>query len=93
MRAGHDSGEAASGKLTTSYIGISGIEDLGGATHVEFSLAQFLRPDTGTNGRFNGDAFFVRDAVRGVARGLGQPALGAQHDAALRSDACIQCFR
>ncbi|MBL8346329.1 MAG: porin [Rubrivivax sp.] len=68
--------EAASGKLTTSYISISGTEDLGGAMHIDFALAQFLRLDTGTNGRFNGDSFFARDAYVSLRGGWGGLRLG-----------------
>jgi predicted porin len=68
--------EGAAGKLSTSYIGFIGSEDLGGGLRAEFVLEQFLRPDTGTSGRFNGDAFFARNAFVGVQGGFGAMRLG-----------------
>lgn len=68
--------EVAPGKLSTSYIAFLGTEDLGGGLRAEFVLEQFLRLDTGTTGRFNGDAFFARNAFVGLHGGFGIVRLG-----------------
>ena len=44
-----------SGKLTTSYWGMSGSEDLGNGLKAQFKLESFFRADGGDQGRFNGD--------------------------------------
>ncbi|MDQ3060729.1 MAG: porin [Pseudomonadota bacterium] len=56
-----------SGKLTTSYFGFRGTEDLGGGLSAVFKLEGFLRADTGASGRFNGDTQFSRNAVVGLS--------------------------
>ncbi|MCX7258270.1 MAG: porin [Polaromonas sp.] len=56
-----------SGKLTTSYYGFRGAEDLGGGLSVVFKLEGFFRADTGASGRFTGDAQFSRNAVVGLS--------------------------
>jgi predicted porin len=53
---------ADSGKMSTSYFGLSGTEDLGGGLSAFFTLDSFLRADVGNNGRFNGDNFWARNA-------------------------------
>lgn len=68
--------EVAGGKLSTSYVGFRGSEDLGGGLRAEFALEQFLRADTGTNGRFTGDAFYARNAFVGLQGGFGSVRLG-----------------
>lgn len=55
------------GKLTTSYYGFRGTEDLGGGLSAVFKLESFFRADTGASGRFNGDAQFSRNAVVGLS--------------------------
>ena len=57
---------ADSGKMSTSYIGFSGNEDLGGGLAAFFTLDSFLRADVGNNGRFNGDNFWARNAFVGL---------------------------
>ncbi|MCW5631958.1 MAG: porin [Rubrivivax sp.] len=68
--------ELAGGKLSTSHVGLSGNEDLGGGLRAEFVLEQFLRADTGTSGRFNGDAFWSRNAFVSLGASAGTLRLG-----------------
>ena len=56
-----------SGKMTTSYIGFKGNEDLGGGLSALFQLESFLRADAGLNGRFTGDNFWARNALVGLS--------------------------
>ncbi len=56
-----------SGKLTTSYYGFGGKEDLGGGFAAVFRLEGFFQADTGTQGRFTGDAQWARTASVGLA--------------------------
>ncbi len=65
-----------SGGLTTSWIGFQGTEDLGGGLKAGFNLGAFMRPDTGTMGRFSNDPFFSRDANVSLMGGFGTVALG-----------------
>lgn len=66
-----------SGKMTTSYFGLSGNEDLGGGLTASFTLDSFLRADVGNNGRFNGDNFWARNAwVALSSKELGTVRLG-----------------
>jgi len=51
-----------SGSMTTSFIGFSGREDLGGGLTASFAMESFLLADGGTAGRFNGDAMWARSA-------------------------------
>lgn len=65
-----------SGGLTTSWIGFKGTEDLGGGLKATFALTSFMRADTGTPGRFNGDPFFSRDANVGLTGSFGSVRIG-----------------
>jgi predicted porin len=56
-----------SGKLTTSYWGMSGGEDLGNGLRAQFKLESFFRADGGEQGRFNGDPQFARTASVGLS--------------------------
>ena len=56
-----------SGKLTTSYWGMSGSEELGDGLKAQFKLESFLRADGGEQGRFSGDAQFARTASVGLS--------------------------
>ena len=58
---------AESGKMTTSYFGFRGNEDLGGGLAAIFQLEGFLRADSGQNGRFTGDPFWARNALVGLS--------------------------
>ncbi len=68
--------QVASGKLTTSYLGFKGTEELGGGLKAVFQFAHFFQADTGAAGRFNGDTFWARDAYVGLAGDFGQLTLG-----------------
>ena len=67
---------AESGSMSTSYIGFSGVEDLGGGLKARFALEGFHRTDIGAQGRFNGDAFFARNAFVGLSGAFGTTQLG-----------------
>lgn len=56
-----------SGKLTTSYWGMSGREDVGAGLQAQFRLESFMRTDDGSQGRFNGDPLFARTASVGLS--------------------------
>jgi predicted porin len=49
------------GGMSTSYIGFSSTEKIGDMT-AKAVYETFLRTDTAANGRFNGDAFYARNA-------------------------------
>ena len=55
-----------SGRMTTSYWGARGNEDLGGGLKAVFALESFMRSDTGSAGRFNADTFWARNAFVGL---------------------------
>lgn len=79
MRMAGDPGRTnvlGSGGLTTSWFGFTGVEDLGGGLNASFKLTSFMRIDTGSMGRFNGDPFFSRDASVGLGGGFGNVQLG-----------------
>lgn len=67
---------ADSGNMTTSFIGFKGTEDLGGGLKAVFKLEHFLRADAGAAGRFNGDAFWARNAYVGLQGEFGSTTLG-----------------
>ena len=65
------------GKLTTSYFGFRGSEDLGGGLSAVFKLESYLRADTGASGRFDGDTLFARTASVGLSsKSFGTVTLG-----------------
>lgn len=65
-----------SGGMTTSWIGFSGVEDLGGGLKAGFAMGSFMRMDTGALGRFNGDTPYARDANVSLSGGFGSVKLG-----------------
>ena len=65
-----------SGSMTTSYLGFNGTEDLGGGLQARFALEAFNRTDIGASGRFNGDAFYARNAFVGLSGAFGTTQLG-----------------
>ena len=66
-----------SGKLTTSYYGFGGREDLGGGLAATFRIEGFLRAASGDAGRFTGDSQFSRTASVGLSSArLGSVTLG-----------------
>ena len=79
MRMAGDAGRRAvvgSGGMTTSWLGFSGTEDLGGGLKASFKLTSFLQTDTGTPGRYTNDPFFSRDASVGLSGAFGAAQLG-----------------
>jgi predicted porin len=68
-----------SGKMMTSYFGLSGSEDLGGGLKAEFVLESFLAADTGANVPNNAGNFWGRGSWVGLSGGFGRVALG-QYD-------------
>lgn len=66
-----------SGKMTTSYYGFGGREDLGGGLAATFRIEGFLRATSGDAGRFTGDPQFSRTASVGLSSArLGSLTLG-----------------
>ena len=57
---------ADSGKMSTSYYGFRGVEDLGGGLAATFNLEGFLRADIGASGRSNTDNYWARAANVGL---------------------------
>ncbi len=67
---------AASGSMSTSFIGFKGNETIGGNLKAVFAIEHFLRLDTGSAGRFDGDAFWARNAYVGLSGDFGTTTLG-----------------
>ncbi len=65
-----------SGNMSTSYFGFKGSEDLGGGLSAMFAIESFMRNDTGTPGRFDGDAYWARNSYVGLKNALGTLTLG-----------------
>lgn len=63
---GGRSAQVASGKMTTSYLGFKGTEDLGGGLQAFFALESHLRLDTGEPGRNATDPYFSRNSYVGL---------------------------
>lgn len=68
-----------SGKMMTSYFGISGSEDLGGGLKAEFVLESFLAGDTGENVPNLSGGFWGRGSFVALSGGFGKVAVG-QYD-------------
>ncbi len=65
-----------SGKMTTSFWGAKGSEDLGGGLRANFAVESFMRADSASAGRFDGDPFWARSAWVGLATPWGSVSLG-----------------
>lgn len=66
-------------QMITSFIGLKGVEDLGGGLKAGFVIESFLRPDSGASGRYgSSDPFWSRAANVWLQGGLGQLTLGRQ---------------
>jgi len=65
-----------SGKMTTSYFGVQGDEDLGGGLTATFAIEHFMRADTGAAGRYDADTFWARNAYVGLGGRFGTVMLG-----------------
>ncbi|MDD2545216.1 MAG: porin [Burkholderiaceae bacterium] len=82
-----------SGKLTTSYYGFSGSEDLGNGLSAQFKLESFLRADTGDQGRFTGDPYFARTSSVGLShKDYGTLSLGRHTTALFASTLSFNAF-
>ena len=62
--------------MTTSWIGVTGSEDLGGGLKANFAMTSFLNLTDGSQERFPGDTFFSRDANIGLSGDFGSVVLG-----------------
>jgi predicted porin len=73
--------EVASGKMMTSYFGLSGSEDLGGGLKAEFVLESFIAADTGSSSAVYNKAggFWSRGSFVALSGGFGKVAVG-QYD-------------
>ncbi|MEG0921626.1 MAG: porin [Comamonas sp.] len=79
LKAPGDTGRnnvVGSGGMTTSWFGFKGTEELGGGLKANFALTGFMRADTGTPGRFDGDNFWSRDALVSLSGNFGAVTLG-----------------
>lgn len=68
--------EIGSGGMSTSFIGISASEELGGGYRGYATLESFLRLDTGQYASYDGEPFWAREAVVGLAAPWGKLAIG-----------------
>ena len=71
-----------SGDMMTSFIGFSGVEDLGGGLKAEFALESFLGVDNGANVPNQANKFWGRASWVALGGGFGRVVLG-QYDAPL----------
>ena len=71
--------QVASGNMMTSYIGLSGSEDLGGGLKAEFALESFLAGDTGSTLNNLAGGFWGRGSFLALSGGFGKVAIG-QYD-------------
>jgi predicted porin len=65
-----------SGNLQQSFLGFRGSEDLGGGLRAVFRLESYLRVDSGSAGRMEGDPFWAREASVGLSGAFGTSVLG-----------------
>jgi hypothetical protein len=77
---GHTTGtqsttQVSSGGMTTSHFGIRSEEKIGNLK-ASAVLETFLRPDTGSQGRFNGDTFWARNAYVSLGNKMGEVQVG-----------------
>jgi predicted porin len=64
------------GNMARSFLGFRGSEDLGGGLRAVYRLESYVGIDTGTAGRFSGDAFWGRDANVGLSGQFGTTVIG-----------------
>ena len=79
---GKSTTKVQSGDMMTSFIGFSGVEDLGGGLKAEFMLESFVGGDTGANVPNQVGQFWSRASWVGLSGGFGKVILG-QYDNAL----------
>jgi predicted porin len=90
---GESSASLESGKMSTSFFGIKGQEDLGGGVSAIFRFDGFLRADTGAQGRYDGDPAFSRTASVGLSsKDLGTLTLGRNTTALFVSTLLFNAF-
>ena len=76
--------QVSNGDFSTSYLGFSGKEDLGGGLSASFAIESFFRPDTGRSGRVavdvspRADVFWARAANLSLSGGFGSVKIGRQ---------------
>ena len=81
---GQKTWQVSNGDFSTSYIGFSGREDLGGGLTASFALESFFRPDTGRSGRVaidappRADVFWARAANVSLGGSFGTVRIGRQ---------------
>ncbi|OGA81840.1 MAG: hypothetical protein A2711_05925 [Burkholderiales bacterium RIFCSPHIGHO2_01_FULL_63_240] len=79
---GKSTTKVQSGDMMTSFIGFSGVEDLGGGLKAEFMLESFVGGDTGANVPNQVGQFWSRASWVGLSGGFGKVIVG-QYDNAL----------
>lgn len=67
---------ADSGRMTTSFLGFRGSDDLGGGLRARFGLETYIRVDEGAAGRSASDPFWSRTAYVGLQGQFGTSLLG-----------------
>ncbi len=72
----HDRWQLDNGNMTRSYLGFRGNEDLGGGLRAVWKLESYLRVDSGSSGRFDGDAYWAREASVGLSGAFGTTVIG-----------------
>ena len=68
--------DAESGRMSLSFVGIRGSDDLGGGLRARFALETYLSADQGLAGRAQGDGFWARSAYVGLQGAFGTSLLG-----------------
>lgn len=76
LASGDSRWQLDNGNMTRSFIGFRGGDDLGGGLRAVFKLESYVRVDNGSAGRFDGDAFFAREASVGLSGAFGSTVLG-----------------
>lgn len=79
---GKSATKVQSGDMMTSFIGFSGVEDLGGGLKAEFLLETFVGVDNGANIQNQGKQFWSRGSWVGLSGGFGKVIVG-QYDTPL----------
>lgn len=83
-----------SSRMTTSFFGVKGAEDLGNGYSAVFRLESFLRVDVGEAGRARGDKLFARNSTVGVEhKQYGRITLGRNTSTLFISTLLFNAFR
>ena len=67
---------AESGRMSLSYVGVRGSDDLGGGLRARFALETYLSVNRGAAGRSDADPFWARTAYVGLQGSFGTSWLG-----------------